>query len=174
MRDLHRRRSPFLWARLILFLTLLVVPAAASAQDDAGAAWKVVPLLGFGVVRVNESWNSAGMEAAAHIEYGGTAWRGNGYASVRGVGVSCSHTCFDGGPAVGIGASRSVGAVWIGGGLGVMKQLGQWRLSPYGRISLGAAPLRFDVRIEFPQHTGSGVYFPILMGIPISLSTRDP
>ena len=169
MRATHRQLSTFSWAWLTLLPILPVVtPASVLAQEDARRAWTVVPLVGFGVVRVNESWNSAGMEAAVDLEYGGMAWRGNGYASVRGIGVGCSHTCFDGGPAVGIGASRSIGAVWIGGGLGVMKQLGQWRLSPYGRISLDVAPLRFDLRIEFPQHTGSGVYFPILVGIPIS------
>jgi hypothetical protein len=168
MRETQRRLSAFSWAWLFIPTLAAAIPTAALAQDDARRAWTVVPLLGFGVVRINESWNSAGMEAAIDLEYGGTAWRGNGYASVRGVGVSCSHACFDGGPAVGIGASRSVGAVWIGGGLGVMKQLGQWRLSPYGRISLGRAPLRFDFRVEFPQHIGSGIYFPVLVGVPIS------
>ena len=51
-----------------------------------------------------------------------------------------------------------------------MKQLGRWRLSPHGRISLDAAPVRFEFRIELPQHTGSGVYLPILVGVPISRS----
>src|SRR5688572_6061446 len=128
MRETQRRLSAFSWTWLALLPTLpMVIPAAASAQDDARRAWTVVPFLGFGVVRVNQSWNSASMEAAVDLEYGDTAWRGNGCGSVRGIGVGCSHTCFDGGPAVGIGASRSVGKAWIGGGLGVMKQLGQWR-----------------------------------------------
>jgi hypothetical protein len=138
----------------------------ASAQTGPHRSWAVVPLLGFGVVR-DEGWQSAGMEAAVELEYGGTDWRWSGYGSLRGLGVGCSHVCFDGGPAVAIGGSRSVGALWIGGGAGIMKQFGEWRLLPYGRISQDAAPFRFDMRVELPQWSGLGVYLPILIGIPI-------
>jgi hypothetical protein len=94
------------------------------------------------------------MEAALELEYGGTDWRWRGYGSVRGSGVGCSPACFDGGPAVAIGSSRSVGALWLGGGAGMMKQFGEWRLLPLGRVSVDAAPFRFDTRVELPQWSG--------------------
>jgi hypothetical protein len=146
---------------------MAVAPATVFAQMEPHRSWAVVPLLGFGAVRDGD-WESAGMEAAVELEYGGTDWRWSGYGSLRGLGVGCSHACFDGGPAVAIGGSRSVGALWIGGGAGIMKQLGEWRLLPYGRISLDAAPFRFDMRVELPPWSGSSVYLPILIGIPIS------
>jgi hypothetical protein len=158
----------------VIVLHIVLAPVVASAQAEPQRRWAVVPLVGFGVTHVDASWNSAGLEAAIDLEYGGSAWRGSGYASIRGVGVSCSHACFDGGPALAVGASRSIGAVWIGGGAGIMKQFGTWRLSPHGRISLDAAPFRFEFRVEFPQHTGSGVYLPILVGVPLTRSVDRP
>ena len=167
MRATRRRLAAFACAWLPVLLSVALEPAVVSAQTAPQRSWAIVPLLGFGVVR-NGGWGSAGMEAAIELEYGGTGWRWSGYASQRGVGVGCSHACFDGGPAVAVGGSRSVGAVWIGGGAGVMKQLGEWRLLPYGRISLDLPPFRFDLRVELPQWNGSGPYLPILMGIPIT------
>jgi hypothetical protein len=169
VRETLRRRMVFGWTWLgVIVLHTASAPVAAWAQAEPQRRWTVVPLVGFGVTRVDASWNSAGLEAAIGLEYGGSAWRGSGYASIRGVGVGCSHACFDGGPAFGVGVSRSIGAVWIGGGAGIMKQFGTWRPSPHGRISLDAAPFRFEIRIELPQHTGSGVYLPILVGVPFS------
>ena len=49
-----------------------------------------------------------------------------------------------------------------------MKRFGAWQLAPYGRISLDAAPVRFDLRIELPREKGVSVYAPILIGIPLS------
>lgn len=183
MREILRRPTllPPAWMPVLLGLALL--PAAASGQaPEPHRSWAVVPMLGFGVVRDGE-WGSAGMEAALELEYGGSDWRWNGHGSVRGLGVSCSHaraatevsTCFDGGPAVAVGGMRSLdalslGALWIGAGAGVMKQFGEWRLVPYGRISLDAAPLRIETRVEFPQFDGMGPYVPILIGIPIPRS----
>lgn len=166
---MHATRSPAVssWAWLPL-LAIAVLPAAASAQTEPARAWAVVPLLGFGVVRDNGQWGSAGMEAAVELEYGGTDWRWSGHGSLRGVGVGCSHACFDGGPAVAIGGSRSIGALWIGGGASAMKDFGRWRLQPYARLSLDAAPFRFDMRVELPREHGLSVYLPILVGMPIS------
>lgn len=153
------------WAFL---LAAAGVPPTASAQTEPQRSWAVVPWLGFGVVRDNGDWGSAGAEAALELEYGGAGWRWSGYASLRGLGVACSVACFTGGPALAIGASRSVGVLWIGGGAGVMKQFGAWHPLPYGRISLDAAPFRIDLRVELPQESGQGVYLPLLVGIPIS------
>ena len=86
--------------------------------------------------------------------------------------MGCSEACFEGGPPVAAGVSRSLGALWLGSGAGMMEQFGEWRLPPYGRISLDAAPFRFDLRVELPQHSGSGVYLPILIGIPIPPGMR--
>jgi hypothetical protein len=144
-----------------------LLPSAASAQRDAGRGLAVVPALGFGTVRVNGGWNSGGAEAALGVEYAGADWRADGFGSLRGIGVGCSESCFDGGPAFALGASRSVGALWLGGGAGTMKQHGRWRFLPFGRISVDAARLRLDLRIEWPQQDGSGVYFPLMVGIPI-------
>lgn len=175
MLETLRRRLVCGWTWLgVIVLHTALAPVAVWAQAEPYRAWTIVPMVGFGVTRVNTSWNSAGLEAAVDLEYGGSAWRGSGYASVRGVGVSCSHACFEGGPAFAAGASRSIGAVWIGGGVGIMKQFGTWRLSPHGRISFDAAPFRVEFRMELPQHTGSGVYMPILVGIPISRSAHRP
>jgi len=167
MRATRRPPAASAWAWLPLLLNVAVVPAMASAQTEPHRTWAVVPLLGFGVVRDGD-WESAGMEAAVELEYGGTGWRWSGYGSLRGLGVNCSEACFDGGPAVAIGGSRSVGALWFGGGVGLMKHFGEWRLLPHGRISLDAAPFRFDMRVELPPWNGTGVYLPILVGIPIS------
>lgn len=168
MRETRRSPAVFPWAWLPLLLGAAVLPEKASAQTEPHRSWAVVPLLGFGVARRNGNWESAGAEAAVDLEYGGPGWRWSGYASLRGLGVNCSEACFDGGPAVAIGGSRSVGALWIGGGAGVMRHFGAWRLLPYGRISIDAAPVRFDARVELPQASGLGVYLPILVGIPIS------
>src|SRR5687768_9898721 len=138
MRDTRRRLAAFAWAWLPLLLHGALVPTAASAQMEPQRSRALVPLLGFGMVR-DGGWGSAGMEAAVDLEYGGTDWRWSGYGSLRGLGVGCSHACFNGGPAVAIGGARSVGALWIGGGAGIMKQFGSWRFIPYGRISLEAA-----------------------------------
>jgi hypothetical protein len=49
-----------------------------------------------------------------------------------------------------------------------MRDFEEWHLLPFGRLSLDAAPFRFDVRVEFPQQRGVDVYVPILIGVPIS------
>jgi hypothetical protein len=126
-------------------------------------------MLGMGVVRESGGWNSAGAEAALELEYGGAAWRWSGYASLRGLGVGCSHACFDGGPAAALGVARSLGPLWLGGGVGVMDQLGRSRVVPYGRLSLPVARFRLDLRVERTRQTGSDVYFPLLVGFPIPL-----
>jgi hypothetical protein len=128
----------------------------------------VVPLLGFGVVRDGD-WGSAGLETAVELEYGRRDWRWSGYASVRGIGVGCSHDCFDGGSALALGALRSVGALWLGGGAEVMRQRDSTRLTAYARLSIDAAAFRVDVRVEAQPAEGAGVYIPILVGIPIPL-----
>jgi hypothetical protein len=166
MRDAHRSLS---WRWLPLLL-VAVAPATASAQTDPQRTWAVVPSLGLGVVRRNGQWGSAGLEAALDLEYARNGWRWGAYGSIRGVGVGCSEGCFeDEGATVAMGGSRSVGRVWIGGGAGVMKRFGEWRLAPYGRISVDAAPVRLDLRIELPREGGVSVYAPFLVGIPVSL-----
>jgi hypothetical protein len=152
---------------LPVLLGLAAVPAALSAQTEVEGHWTAVPLLGFGVVR-DGGWGSGGMEAALELGYERAGWGWSGYGSLRGLGVGCSHACFDGGPALAMGVSRSVGAIWIGGGMGAMRQFGEWHALPYGRVSLDAAPLRLDLRVEFPRRSGPGVYMPILVGIPVS------
>ena len=144
MLEIIRSRNAFIWAWLPLLFGIAVVPARASAQIERQRTWAVVPLLGFGTVRDNATWGSAGMEAALELEYGGTSWRWNGHGSLQGLGVGCSHACFDGGPAVGIGGS------------------------PYGRISLDRSRVRFDVRVELPRRYGLSAYVPLMVGIPIS------
>jgi hypothetical protein len=127
-----------------------------------------VPWLGFGIVHSGESWNSGGLEAAVELVYEAADWRLSAYASERGVGVGCSEACFEGGPALAAGASRSMGGgLWLGGGAGAMHQHGRWRFLPYGLLSVDAARVRLDLRIELPQQDGSGVYFPILVGLPL-------
>jgi hypothetical protein len=49
-----------------------------------------------------------------------------------------------------------------------MKLFTRWRMLPFGRISFDAHPVRNDVRGEFPQFAGLGVYVPVLVGVPIS------
>jgi hypothetical protein len=166
-----RRRLAVGTRLFVIVACAALFPSGASAQDEAGPAWAIVPSLGFGTVRVNESWNSGGAEAALDVEYGDSDWRAGGFASLRGIGVGCSESCFEGGPAFALGAARSVGALWLGGGVGTMKQHGSWRFLPYGRISFDAAPLRVDLRIEWPQQDGSGVYLPLLIGMPIGRAT---
>ena len=152
-------------------LTLLVLgalaPDPASAQIGGRPGWSVVPALGFGVVRVNDSWNSGGMEAGVEVGYGGPTWGWDAYGSMNGLGVACSHVCFDGGPALTTGPSVGIGRLQIGAGAGAMKQFGSWRLLPYGRVSLLRGPLRFDLKVEVPQQDGVGVYFPLMVGVPI-------
>jgi len=174
MRSSRRPATPLTWAWLALLIaTTAADPAAVSAQSEPQRAWAVVPYVGFGVVSRNERWNSAGMETAIDVEYGGAHWRWSGSGSVKGLGVGCSHVCFEGGPAVALGGARSVGALWIGGGAGVMKQFDVWRLLPYGRVGLDAASLRFEMRAELlPRQIGSGAYFPIMVGFPIGRGMR--
>jgi hypothetical protein len=160
-------------------LRLLAVSASLAAfacglgfagirAQTAPRAWALVPMLGFGVVTDHGNVGSAGVETALELENGGSGWRWSGYASLRGIGVGCSEACFDGGPALALGGSRSIGPLWIGGGAGAMKLFGRWRTLPFGRISLDWRRVRFDVRAEFPQFAGLGVYVPILVGVPIS------
>ena len=161
----HRRLT-------LLLASATLFPAAGAAQELSRSGWTIVPSLGFGTVRVNHSWNSGGAEAAFDVEYGGTDWRADAFTSLRGLGVGCSESCFEGGPAFALGAARSVGALWVGGGAGTMKQHGSWRFFPYGRVSFDAEPVRLDLRVEWPQQDGSGVYFPILVGFPIGFVAR--
>jgi hypothetical protein len=152
---------------MVVVLGLAGEPAALSAQMEDERDWTAVPLLGFGVLR-DGGWGSGGVEAALELGYRRSGFRWGGLGSLRGLGVSCSHACFDGGPALALSMSRSVGPLWIGGGMGAMKQLGEWRALPYGTVSLDAAPLRLDLRVEFPRRGGPGPYLPILVGIPLS------
>lgn len=168
---MHESCRPLAAIARVWLLALLghaLIPAMGYAQVTPPRTWTVVPLLGFGAVLDNGNLESAGMESALDIEYGGTRWRWSGYSSLRGLGVGCSHACFDGGPAVTIGVSRSLNALWIGGGVGGMRQLGAWHVLPYGRLSLEAAPFRLDVRLELPPGTGQGIYVPLLIGFPVS------
>ena len=165
-------RRPAFWpCPALLAASIAMTPNSAAAQEERTDTWAIVPSMGFGMVRVGESRNSAGMELAVDVEYGGAAWRADAFASLRGLGVGCSHSCFDGGPALAAGVSRSLGRVRLGGGMGTMNQLGDWFLLPYGRISVNAAALRFNLRVEFPQDD-SGVYFPLLIGIPLPRGGR--
>lgn len=173
MRLTRRPPAAFALVWLPLLLGAAVLPPAAAAQTDAGPTWSVVPLVGFGVLRRNGGWDSAGMEAGVDIEHANTRWRGYGSAALRGVGVSCSHGgCLDGGPAAAIGGARSVGKLWIGGGTGIVKHAGHWRWLPYGRLSLDAAPFRLDMRAERSPVAGSSIHLPILIGFPISMFPR--
>ena len=167
MHQCRPRLVLFAWPWLPLLLNLAVVPATLSAQTEVAPHWTAVPLLGFGGVR-DGGWGSGGMEAALELGYERAGWRWSGYGSLRGLGVGCSHACFDGGPAFAMGVTRSVGAIWIGGGLGAMRQFAAWHALPYGKVSLDAAPLRLDLRVEFPRRSGLGVYMPVLVGIPLS------
>ena len=165
----HRPRGSSRPGGLTLLLALAAAaPAAASAQVERGPAWTVVPMVGFGfVVEENGSRNSGGLEAAVDLEYGDARWRGGAYGSWRGLGVSCSHACWEGGPAVAAGASRALGRLWLGGGVGTMKQRNEWLFVPYGRVSVDVAPVRLDLRVELPQDEGSRVYLPLLVGFPV-------
>lgn len=166
-RALTGRWTPLLLGILTLgILTAAALPTPACAQTVPEPGWAVVPMLGFGLVR-DGAWGSAGMEAAVELEYGAEAWRGSGYVSQRGIGVGCSHACFDGGPALALGGSRSLGPLWVGGGAGVMKDFGEWRLVPFGRISVDAAPFRVDVRVELARESGWDLYLPVLIGLPL-------
>ena len=173
------RRSVFgAWVGLFLMLQVAAVPAKASAQAGSSRTWALVPMLGFGVLRDGGSWGSAGAEAALDIQYGGTRWRWNAYGFIQGVGVGCSSAdlqpgatasgCFDGGPGVAIGGARSVGPFWVGGGVGATNQHDPWRLRPFVRVSLDARPFRFDLRADVSRGTGSRLYLPLLVGIPLS------
>jgi hypothetical protein len=160
-------RDVLAWTWLPVALAMAIGAPVVGAQTEPQGGWVVIPSLGFGVVRDGD-WGSAGMEVALEGGYERAGWRWSGYGSLRGLGVGCSHACFDGGPAIAVGVSRSFGALWIGGGAGVMKQLAEWHTLPYGRISLDAAPVRFEARIELPSNVGGGVYVPVLIGIPLS------
>lgn len=148
------------------------LPAAPIAAQDARRTVTIVPALGAGVVRSNGSWNSAGVEAALDVGFRLASWRLDGYASVRGIGVGCSEACFEGGPALAAGVSRllggrPLGGVWLGAAAGAMHQHGRWRFVPQGRVTLDRARVRVELRVELPQQEGSGVYVPLLVGIPI-------
>jgi hypothetical protein len=162
---MSRIRSPNVFAPLFVALGLLLTADPLAAQT--GRRWTVVPQLGFGIVTDNSSVGSAGLETGLELENGGAGWRWSGYASIRGIGVGCSESCFDGGPALALGGARSIGPLWLGAGAGAMRLFTRWRTVPFGRISLDVAPVRFDVRIEFPQFAGLGVYVPFLVGVPI-------
>jgi hypothetical protein len=160
-----------LGAGLALLVTCAGVWAPEASAQEPERAWAVIPMLGGGRVREEGGWNSAGAEAALELEYGGSGWRWSGYASQRGLGVGCSESCFDGGPAFAAGIARSFGRLWLGGGAGVMKDFGAWRRFPYGRASFHASRFRFDVRFELPDDGRSNVYIPILIGIPLPRRT---
>jgi hypothetical protein len=167
MRQIRRPLAVCTWVWLTVVFAAAVLPAKAAAQTEVRPAWAIVPLVGLGAARDNDTWGSGGAEVALDVEYGGAAWRGSASGSIRGLGMSCSEGCIDDGAAVALGASRSLGVLWIGGGVGFMRYR-EWHLRPYGRISLDAAPVRFDVRVELPRQRGRSVYVPVLIGIPIS------
>ena len=108
------------------------------------------------------------------LEYGG-AWRGQVEGSIRGVGVSCSADalpgvssggCFDGGAGVILGVVRSVGAGWLGAGVGASDQFGAWRVAPFARVALDVGCCRLDGRMEV--HRGSRLYVPVRVGFPLA------
>ena len=149
---------------LVFFFACAMLPRAGSAQAQPQRAFSVVSLLGFGVVSDGD-WSSVGLEAALDLVYGGTDWQWSVYGSWRGLGVGCSEACFDGGPALAVGVSRSIGRFWLGAGAGAMHEFGRWRPLPYARISVERAPFRIDLRVELPQEeVGGGVYLPLLLG----------
>jgi hypothetical protein len=151
------------WVWLLVLFAAAVLPSRAAAQ----ASWAVVPFVGLGAARDNGTWGSGGAEVALDVEYGDADWRGTASGSIRGLGMGCSEGCIDDGGSAALGGARSLRAVWLGAGLGVMKYR-EWHLRPYARISLDVAPVRFDVRVELPREAGRSVYVPILIGIPIS------
>jgi len=158
------------WASLALVITCTALTSRdAAAQDEPVRAWTVTPWVGFGVVHAGESWNSGGMEAAIELTYERAGrWRASGYASERGIGVGCSEACFEGGPAFAVSAAQGIGrSFWIGAGAGTMHQHGRWRFVPFGRATWDADRVWLDFRIERPQQDGSGVYFPLLVGLPL-------
>ena len=158
------------WSALALAIACIAgAPSPAAAQAEPVRAWTVVPWLGFGVVRAGESWNSGGMEAAVELSYERAGrWRASAWASERGIGVGCSEACFEGGPAFAVSAARGIGrSFWLGAGAGTMHQHSRWRFVPFGRATWDADRVRLDFRIERPQQDGSGVYFPLLVGLPL-------
>lgn len=176
---------------LLLAAAILLVPAddglsaqSAVAPSDTGApvqtgptphVWSIMPRLGFAVVRENGQWGSAGAEAGVGLEYGGSAWRGGAAAAMRGLGVGCGDPCFiEGGPAVGLGAARSLAGIWLGGGVSFLRQSEEWHVLPYAGLSLDLARLRFEVRVELPEDDDVAVYVPILLGVPIRLRNEEP
>lgn len=174
---------------LFLAAALLLVPAkddliAQSHATDPGApvktgspapAWSIVPRLGFAGVRETGQWGSGGAEAGAALEYGGSVWRGGAAAAIRGVGVRCGDPCFiEGGPAVGLGADRSLGSVWIGSGVNFLRQSDDWHVLPFAGLSVDLARLRFEVRVELDAGDDGSAYVPIIVGVPIRLRTREP
>ena len=135
------------------------------------ATLAVTPYLGLGTLRRNGSWESAGLEASLQLGYGGTRLRWHTAASLRGIGVSCSDGCADGGWAFSVGVARAVGRVWLSGGAGVANQFGDWQLHPYAGVVLDEGRLQLQLRLEVPLEAG-GVYVPILVGFPLPRTVR--
>ena len=161
------RPSALRWA----WLPLILVGTPGSAQAPAGRALTVAPSLGFGVLRRNGDWESGGVEASLELGYGDARLRWLAQGSLRGVGVDCSDGCSDGGWGFSVGALRSVGRVWLGGGAGLADQFGDWQLQPQGRIVFDVGRVELQLRLEVPLEAG-GVYLPILIGFRLPPTSR--
>lgn len=170
MFETHGSPAPYpgTWLPTLLVTLAVAIPSGGAAQADAARGWTVTPMLGFGVVHDGD-WRSAGMEAALELGYGGDAWRLTGHGSQQGLGVTCSHACWGGGPAFAVGGARSVGSFWLGAGVGLMRQFGEWRPAPWAGVSFDTEPFRIDMRVEFPEADGARIYLPVLLGYPIPI-----
>lgn len=145
--------------------------AREGVAQTPGAAWAVIPSVGFGALRERGSWNSGGMEASVDIGLRRNRWTWAARGSLRGLGVSCSHGCADGGWWFGGGAARASGPIRIGGGVGTSDQFGAWQIQPYAEVGIRRGRFGAALRGEFPLDAG-GVYVPLVVSWTVAAGRR--
>jgi len=149
----------------LLAAALLLGPDAVPAQAPSGS-WGLVASLGGGTVRDGRDWSSGGMEVGLGLEVLGEAWRGRVAASLRGVGVGCSHACVDGGWGASVGLSRRLLGLHPGMGVAYSDQFGEWQAHPFVGLASEWRALIAELRAEFPREAG-GAYVPLVLSLRI-------
>ena len=154
------------FALLLLVVCLVPNSGALHAQEAPGTSLTVTPYVGMAVIPDNGHLASGGMTTLLEIEVNHASWRWSVFGEARGIGVSCSDGCDMGGQAVGIGISRIVGTVAVGGGLGGLHRSSGWHVQPHGQLSFSKGVFRAQLRVEVPNGT-DGTHFPLLAGLGI-------
>ena len=140
--------------------------AALHAQRSVGASLTITPSVGMAVIGDNGHLASGGMSAIVEIDLQGTSLRWGVSAAVRGIGIWCSDGCDLGGHAVGAGISYLLGAIGVGGGVGLLHRSAGWLVQPHGQLSLVRGRLRLQLRLEVPEGVDR-VHILLLFGLQV-------